>query len=164
MALHALTGLGLVVLAWRLLAGLESAWRVLGVVVVGSAWGALGLLGLVLVLASRDAVKGARVTRDVRSGVARVEREVGRLHADVREGQQQAETVWASQAAAHDDLAGQLASSRAELGRVEEHLDRTETAVEQVGLDTSRGVSAAVLRLDEIVDRLRHGTDTADKA
>lgn len=168
MVLQGLAGLGLAVLVWMLLPDVSAATRLFAVVAVLVAWGAVGVLGALLAMTGRDAIATARDGRETTREVLRETRDVrdgvGELLGAVHALDDAAERQGAVDEARHAELVTALAAIRPELDDLLDRLERVATGVEQGGLDTSRGLSAAVVRLDEIVDRLRGRPDVEDRA
>ncbi len=165
--LHVVAGIAVVVAVDRLVAGSGAALgtRLLVAGSVGLAWLALGVLGLVLVLAARDAM---RIGRRQRDAVVPLGGDHDRLAADLRDvGARQAELEQSQDdvtrdlrrmvAALSDELAD--GSSRDDavetvLADLDERLDRIGIGLEQAERDAAHGRAALAARLDDVVDRL----------
>ena len=156
--LHLVAGVGLAVVAWGLAPVDASGWKVVAAGVVLLAWTAIGLLGVALAMAGRDANRTARSARHAAREAHREARALqDRAHALDDDVRSVAARVEADQGAAREHLADTRQAVRVGLEEIGQRLDHIETALEQLGLDTSRGLSAEAVRLDEALDRLRGG-------
>lgn len=165
--LQGVAGVGLAALVWMLLPDVTGATRLVAVLVVLVAWGALGLLGMLLAMTGRDAIATARegreTTRDVLRETRAVRDRIAEVLDAVRALVDEAGRQGAVDEARYAELATTLGAIRSEVDDLRERLQHVGTGVEQGGLDTSRGLSAAVVRLDDIVDRLRGRPEAEDR-
>lgn len=146
--LWVVAGVGLAWSADRLVVdrAVDSGLRLLVDASVIVAWTALGVLGVLVLLAARDLMAVGRRQRQL---VADAKVEIDRIDERL-----------AAVRAVQDDLQGRLDEVASV---VDDRVRRMEDAVEQAALDDARSRAAGIARLDELLDRVR-GVDDRSRA